>query len=81
MTTPENFELALDTYQGTTGTCPPDIASSNYFFAYWDTLKLYADCIDKIDCLDWSKIHLSIQPVAALTSNSGGVGTTQSDID
>lgn len=81
MSTPEYFELALKAYQGTTTTRQADLASSDYFFLYWDTEKLFADCSDDINCLDRSKIYLSCQPDPALITNSGGGGASQSDID
>ena len=48
---------------------------------YWDTSKLFPDCTEDINCLDWSKIYLSCQPELVLINNSGGSGSFQSDIN
>ena len=58
MTTADHFDQAVTAYQGTQASRPVDVATSNYFFIYFDTAKLYPDCREEIDCLDWSKIFL-----------------------
>ena len=52
-----------------------DTQASDYFFVYWDTSKLFPDCTEEIDCLDWTKIHLTCQPVPLQMVTTTGTST------
>ena len=66
MNTPDQFEQAVDAYQGPVANRPQEVLYSSYFFVFFETAKLFPNRRDEIDGLDWSKIYLRAQPDPAL---------------
>ena len=73
--TAKHFNTANTAYHQPEAKQPDDITDTNCFIIYLDITKLYPIRTEYIDALDWSKIHLTLQPNPASTTNSSGGGS------
>ena len=58
--TAKHFNIANTAYYVVEAKKPEEIIDTNCFVIYMDITKLYLDCIEYIDDLDWLKIYLMI---------------------
>ena len=76
----KHFNTANTAYHAAESKKPEEIIDTNCFIVYMDITKLYPDCTEPIDGLDWSKIYLTLQPKPALAASTTGTPAS-TDID
>ena len=84
--TARQFNTANTAYHSSEKKRHEDINDMECFIVYLDITQLYPSCTEYINALDWTKIHLTIQPnptliATATVTTTNNNGTTTTDID